>query len=128
MTVPTVLGDYMVVTNSQSCDGTGSEGYNNVVKGEKVKPVFDEPPNPTNVEEILQRIKSNDATLMEVNFNNIKAFGDMLRENRTLRSLNLESNFITGSGIQALVTRGSNWGPRWRWRLLGGCWRRTAVS
>lgn len=32
-----------------------------------------------------------------------QAFGDMLRANKTLQSLNLESNFITGSGIQALV-------------------------
>lgn len=35
-------------------------------------PVFDEPPNPTNVDETLQRIKSNDASLTEVNLNNIK--------------------------------------------------------
>lgn len=27
----------------------------------------------------------------------------MLRANKTLRSLNLESNFITGAGVQALV-------------------------
>lgn len=27
----------------------------------------------------------------------------MLRVNKTLRSLNLESNFITGAGVQALV-------------------------
>lgn len=27
----------------------------------------------------------------------------MLRENKTLKSLNLESNFITGTGVQALV-------------------------
>lgn len=32
-----------------------------------------------------------------------QAFSDMLRANKTLQSLNLESNFITGSGIQALV-------------------------
>ncbi|KAL8197211.1 UNVERIFIED_CONTAM: Tropomodulin-2 [Gekko kuhli] len=44
----------------------------NVVKGEKVKPVFEEPPNPTNVEATLQRIKANDPTLLEVNLNNIK--------------------------------------------------------
>lgn len=43
-----------------------------VVKGEKMNPVFDEPPNPTNVEETLQRIKSNDGSLTEVNLNNIK--------------------------------------------------------
>ncbi|KAG2470830.1 TMOD2 protein, partial [Polypterus senegalus] len=110
-----------------------------VVKGEKVKPVFDEPPNPTNVEETLQRIKDNDPTLLEVNLNNIKnipiptlkefskameknkhvkkfslaatrsndpvaaAFADMLKINKTLKSLNLESNFITGTGVQALI-------------------------
>lgn len=33
----------------------------------------------------------------------LQAFSDMLRENKTLRSLNLESNFITGAGVQALV-------------------------
>lgn len=43
-----------------------------VVKGEKVKPVFEEPPNPTNVEASLQRIKANDPTLTEINLNNIK--------------------------------------------------------
>ena len=43
-----------------------------VVKGEKILPVFDEPPNPTNVEESLRRIKENDVRLVEVNLNNIK--------------------------------------------------------
>uniref|UniRef100_W5N728 Tropomodulin 2 n=1 Tax=Lepisosteus oculatus TaxID=7918 RepID=W5N728_LEPOC len=135
-----ILGVHTLVTSTQSYDGSSStEGYNNVIKGEKVKPVFDEPPNPTNVEETLQRIKSNDPTLTEVNLNNIKnipiptlkdfakamekntcvkkfslaatrsndpiavAFADMLRENKMLKALNLESNFITGTGIQALV-------------------------
>ncbi|XP_029354861.1 tropomodulin-2 [Echeneis naucrates] len=135
-----ILGVHTLVTSSQTYDGTGAEeGYNNVIKGEKMNPVFDEPPNPTNVEDTLQRIKSNDSSLTEVNLNNIKnipiptlkdfakamernthvkkfslaatrsndpiavAFSDMLRENKTLRSLNLESNFITGAGVQALV-------------------------
>ncbi|XP_051952927.1 tropomodulin-2-like [Xyrauchen texanus] len=134
-----ILGVNTLVTSTQSYDSTGKDGYNNVIKGETVKPVFDEPPNPTNVEETLQRIKSNDSSLTEVNLNNIKnipiptlkelakamernthvkkfsmaatrsndpvavAFSDMLRENKTLRSLNLESNFITSAGVQALV-------------------------
>ncbi|XP_015231127.1 PREDICTED: tropomodulin-3 [Cyprinodon variegatus] len=135
-----ILGVHTLVTSNQTYDGTGSkEGYNDVIKGEKMNPVFDEPPNPTNVEETLQRIKNNDSSLTEVNLNNIKnipiptlkdfakamennthvtkfslaatrsndpvavAFSDMLRENKTLRSLNLESNFITGAGVQALV-------------------------
>ncbi|XP_061102616.1 tropomodulin-2 [Conger conger] len=133
-----ILGVHTLVSSTQSYDGS-KDGYNNVIKGEKVKPVFDEPPNPTNVEETLQRIKSDDATLTEVNLNNIKnipiptlkdyakametnthvkkfslaatrsndpiavAFADMLRENKSLKSLNLESNFITNAGMQALV-------------------------
>lgn len=32
-----------------------------------------------------------------------KAFADMLKVNKTLKSLNIESNFITGAGILALV-------------------------
>lgn len=47
-------------------------GTTDVVKGEKILPVFDEPPNPTNVEESLKRIKENDFRLVEVNLNNIK--------------------------------------------------------
>ncbi|CAK6975496.1 Hypothetical predicted protein [Scomber scombrus] len=135
-----ILGVHTLVTSNQTYDGTGArEGHNNVIKGEKMNPVFDEPPNPTNVEETLQRVKNDDSTLTEVNLNNIKnipiptlkdmakameknthvkkfslaatrsndpiavAFSEMLRENKTLRSLNLESNFITGAGVQALV-------------------------
>lgn len=42
-----------------------------VVQPDKYKPVPDEPPNPTNVEETLQKIKSNASDLEEVNLNNI---------------------------------------------------------
>ncbi|XP_077446015.1 tropomodulin-2 [Stigmatopora argus] len=133
-----ILGVHTLVTSNQTYDGTG-DGYNNVVKGEKMNPVFDEPPNPTNVEETLNRIRNNDASLTEVNLNNIKnipvptlkefakameknkyvtkfsmaatrsndpiavAFSETLRENKTLRSLNLESNFITAAGMQSLI-------------------------
>uniref|UniRef100_G3TZ04 Tropomodulin 2 n=1 Tax=Loxodonta africana TaxID=9785 RepID=G3TZ04_LOXAF len=46
--------------------------FSHVVKGEKVKPTFEEPPNPTNVEVSLQQMKANDPRLQEVNLNNIK--------------------------------------------------------
>ncbi|XP_033023514.1 LOW QUALITY PROTEIN: tropomodulin-2-like [Lacerta agilis] len=138
-----VLGVHNLVNNPKFDEGTttkdGKETVKNVVKGEKVKPVFEEPPNPTNVEASLQRIKANDPTLLEVNLNNIKnipiptlkdfakaletnthvtkfslaatrsndpvaiAFADTLKVNKTLKSLNIESNFITGTGILALV-------------------------
>ncbi|XP_063496759.1 tropomodulin-3 isoform X2 [Symphalangus syndactylus] len=104
-----ILGMHNLITNTQFCNIMGSsngvdqEHFSNVVKGEKILPVFDEPPNPTNVEESLKRIKENDAHLVEVNLNNIKAFAEMLKVNKTLKSLNVESNFITGVGILALI-------------------------
>lgn len=71
-----VLGVHNLVNNPKFDEGTTSQDgkgiVKNVVKGEKVKPVFEEPPNPTNVEACLQRIKANDPTLQEVNLNNIK--------------------------------------------------------
>ncbi|XP_042332164.1 tropomodulin-2 [Sceloporus undulatus] len=71
-----VLGVHNLVNNPKFDEGTtGKDGkgiVKNIVKGEKVKPVFEEPPNPTNVEATLQKIKANDPTLLEVNLNNIK--------------------------------------------------------
>lgn len=46
-----------------------------VVKPDTYKPVPDEPPNPTNVEETLRQIQANDGALEDVNLNNIKARG-----------------------------------------------------
>uniref|UniRef100_A0A9L0TD96 Tropomodulin 2 n=1 Tax=Equus caballus TaxID=9796 RepID=A0A9L0TD96_HORSE len=103
-----VLGVHNLLNNpkfdEETANSKGGKGpVRNVVKGEKVKPVFEEPPNPTNVEVSLQQMKANDPSLQEVNLNNIKAFADMLKVNKTLKSLNIESNFITGTGILALV-------------------------
>ncbi|XP_004611822.1 tropomodulin-3 isoform X2 [Sorex araneus] len=73
-----ILGMHNLITNTQFCsivgnsNGVDQEHFSNVVKGEKILPVFDEPPNPTNVEESLKRIKENDVRLVEVNLNNIK--------------------------------------------------------
>ncbi|NWH74101.1 TMOD2 protein, partial [Piaya cayana] len=75
--ISAVLGVHNMVNNpkfdeggARSKDGKGT--VRNVVKGEKVKPIFEEPPNPTNVEASLQRIKANDPSLIEINLNNIK--------------------------------------------------------
>ena len=42
------------------------------MKPDTYKPVPDEPPNPTNVEETLRQIQANDGALEDVNLNNIK--------------------------------------------------------
>ncbi|XP_018431578.1 PREDICTED: tropomodulin-3-like isoform X2 [Nanorana parkeri] len=133
-----ILGMHNLLPNNTS-NGYDSQGFPNVVKAEQLMPVSDEPPNPTNVEESLKRIKNNDPRLTEVNLNNIKnipiptlkefaralernthvklfsiaatrsndpvavAFADMLKVNQSLKSLNIESNFVTGTGILALI-------------------------
>lgn len=51
---------------SRLCSSSG------VVQPDKYKPVPDEPPNPTNIEEMLKRVRSNDKELEEVNLNNIQ--------------------------------------------------------
>lgn len=48
------------------------QGLNSVIQCTQYKPVPDEQPNDTDVEETLQRIKRNDPDLVEVNLNNIK--------------------------------------------------------
>ncbi|NWU11711.1 TMOD4 protein, partial [Cephalopterus ornatus] len=122
------------------CHPTASHrGAPRVVKPDSYKPVPDEPPNPTNVEETLQRIQDNDAALEDVNLNNIKdipistlkaiceamktnthvkrlslvatrsndpvahAVAEMLMQNKTLQSLNIESNFITSAGMMSII-------------------------
>ncbi|OXB55846.1 hypothetical protein ASZ78_007164 [Callipepla squamata] len=55
--------------------GPGSGRGNPVpahTRPDKYKPVPDEPPNPTNVEETLRQIQANDSALEDVNLNNIK--------------------------------------------------------
>ncbi|KAK2103703.1 Tropomodulin-2 [Saguinus oedipus] len=77
MLPPAVLGVHNLLNNpkfdEETANNKGGKGpVRNVVKGEKVKPVFEEPPNPTNVEISLQQMKANDPSLQEVNLNNIK--------------------------------------------------------
>ncbi|KYO35035.1 tropomodulin-1 isoform X5 [Alligator mississippiensis] len=143
--IAAILGMHTLMSNQQYYEALGSstivnkEGLNSVIKPTQYKPVPDEEPNSTDVEETLERIKNNDPELEEVNLNNIKnipiptlkayakalktntyvhkfsivgtrsndpvalALADMLKANSVLKSLNVESNFISGSGILALV-------------------------
>ncbi|KAK2543483.1 Tmod4 [Columba livia] len=131
--IAAILGMYTLMSNKQYydaiCSGniTNTEGINSVVKPDTYKPVPDEPPNPTNVEETLRQIQANDAALEDVNLNNIKAMktnthvkklslvatrsndpvanavAEMLTENKTLQSLNIESNFITSAGMMSIL-------------------------
>ncbi|KAG9345305.1 hypothetical protein JZ751_009851 [Albula glossodonta] len=144
--IAAILGMYTLMSNKQyydalGCSGTiaNTEGINSVVKPDQYKIYPDEPPNPTNVEETLQRIQQNDSSLTQVNLNNIKdlpiqtlkqifqamktnsnvkklsiaatrssdpvafAAAEMLEANKSLQSLNIESNFITAVGMKAVI-------------------------
>ncbi|XP_030878886.1 tropomodulin-1 [Leptonychotes weddellii] len=140
-----ILGMHTLMSNQQYYQALGSssivnkEGLNSVIKPTQYKPVPDEEPNSTDVEETLERIKNNDPKLEEVNLNNIRnipiptlkayaealkdnsyvkkfsivgtrsndpvahALAEMLKVNKVLKTLNVESNFISGAGILHLV-------------------------
>lgn len=76
--IAAILGMYTLMSNKQYYDAICSgeicntEGISSVVQPDKYKPVPDEPPNPTNIEEMLKRVRSNDKELEEVNLNNIQ--------------------------------------------------------
>ncbi|XP_030014722.1 tropomodulin-4-like isoform X1 [Sphaeramia orbicularis] len=188
--IAAILGMYTLMSNKQYYDALGTtgtiantEGINSVVKPDPFKIFPDELPNPTNVEETLDRIHNNDSSLTEVNLNNIKvhknmrtytrtlsnntkpalgilnlllflcthkhvsvlqdipiptlkeifegmkgnshveslsiaatrsndpvayACAEMLQENTSLQSLNIESNFITGDGMMAIIKAMAN--------------------
>ncbi|MBN3306156.1 TMOD1 protein, partial [Amia calva] len=143
--IAAILGMHTLMSNQQYYEALASstivnkEGLNSVIQSTQYKPVPDEEPNSTDIEETLEKIKNNDPDLLEVNLNNIKnipvptlkayaealkdnsyveklsivgtrsndpvayALADMLKVNATLKCLNVESNFITGNGILALV-------------------------
>ncbi|NXF40795.1 TMOD1 protein, partial [Nyctibius bracteatus] len=98
-----ILGMHTLMSNQQYYEALGSstivnkEGLNSVIKPTQYKPVPDEEPNSTDVEETLKRIQSNDADLEEVNLNNImnipiptlKAFAEALKNNTYVKKFSI---------------------------------------
>ncbi|KAL7980048.1 hypothetical protein Chor_001316 [Crotalus horridus] len=81
-----ILGMHNLISSSQfhdivgSSNGVGNESFTNVVKGEKIVPLFDEPPNPTNVEDCLQR---------NIPIPTLKEFAKALETNTYVKSFSL---------------------------------------
>ncbi|XP_041435895.1 tropomodulin-1 isoform X1 [Xenopus laevis] len=143
--IAAILGMHTLMSNQQYYEALASsnivnkEGLNSVIKPTQYKPVPDEEPNSTDVDDTLEQIKNNDPDLVDVNLNNIRnipiltlkdyaeamktnthvqkmsivgtrsndpvayALADMLKVNSTLKSLNVESNFISGTGILSII-------------------------
>uniref|UniRef100_A0A3Q3XMM2 Uncharacterized protein n=1 Tax=Mola mola TaxID=94237 RepID=A0A3Q3XMM2_MOLML len=129
--IAAILGMHTLMSNQQYYEALASstivnkQGLNSVIQCTQYKPVPDEEPNSTDVEETLQRMKRNDPDLVEVNLNNIKnipiktlkAYAEALIKNTVVERFSIvgtrsnnpvafalaESNFITGTGILALI-------------------------
>ncbi|NWS26543.1 TMOD1 protein, partial [Polioptila caerulea] len=98
-----ILGMHTLMSNQQYYEALGSstivnkEGLNSVIKPTQYKPVPDEEPNSTDVEETLKRIQNNDPDLEEVNLNNImnipiptlKAFAEALTNNTYVKKFSI---------------------------------------
>ncbi|VDO96878.1 unnamed protein product [Soboliphyme baturini] len=95
-----------------------------------VKMIPDEPPNDTDVADCMKRLRANDSTLKVVNVNNMKLIAaakesssletfslantalkdadakgliDLLKSSKSLKNLNVESNYLTGEMLASLL-------------------------
>ncbi|XP_004709489.2 tropomodulin-2 [Echinops telfairi] len=104
-----VLGVHSLLNNPKfdeetPCAESGKAAVRSKLMGNVCSGVAAEWPTNTHVKKFsLAATRSNDPTLLVTPFSHNQAFAEMLKVNKTLKSLNIESNFITGAGILALV-------------------------
>uniref|UniRef100_A0A3P9I8N8 Tropomodulin 1 n=2 Tax=Oryzias latipes TaxID=8090 RepID=A0A3P9I8N8_ORYLA len=101
--IAAILGMHTLMSNQQYYEALASstivnkQGLNSVIQCTQYKPVPDEEPNSTDVEETLMKIKRNDPDLVEVNLNNIKnipvptlkAYAEALMKNSVVERLSI---------------------------------------
>uniref|UniRef100_A0A4W5K8H7 Tropomodulin 1 n=1 Tax=Hucho hucho TaxID=62062 RepID=A0A4W5K8H7_9TELE len=101
--IAAILGMHTLMSNQQYYEALASsnivnkQGLNSVIQCTQYKPVPDEQPNSTDVEETLLRMQRNDPDLLEVNLNNIKnipvktlkAYADALTENTVVERFSI---------------------------------------
>nr|XP_046190420.1 tropomodulin-1-like isoform X1 [Oncorhynchus gorbuscha]XP_046190421.1 tropomodulin-1-like isoform X1 [Oncorhynchus gorbuscha]XP_046190422.1 tropomodulin-1-like isoform X1 [Oncorhynchus gorbuscha] len=101
--IAAILGMHTLMSNQQYYEALASsnivnkQGLNSVIQCTQYKPVPDEQPNSTDVEETLLRMQRDDPDLLEVNLNNIKnipvktlkAFAESLIENTVVERFSL---------------------------------------
>uniref|UniRef100_A0A4W5K8B3 Tropomodulin 1 n=1 Tax=Hucho hucho TaxID=62062 RepID=A0A4W5K8B3_9TELE len=98
--IAAILGMHTLMSNQQYYEALASSNIVNkqgVIQCTQYKPVPDEQPNSTDVEETLLRMQRNDPDLLEVNLNNIKnipvktlkAYADALTENTVVERFSI---------------------------------------
>jgi len=84
--------------------------FESVVKSFKPKVLPFEPPNPTDVDKTIEQVRTNDANLKILNWNNIKAIGndkfirlfDGLKKNTQLKNLSLANTGLSDAPSRSL--------------------------
>ncbi|XP_036372840.1 tropomodulin-1-like isoform X2 [Megalops cyprinoides] len=101
--IAAILGMHTLMSNQQYYEALASstivnkQGLNSVIQCTQYKPVPDEEPNSTDVQDTLEKMKSNDPDLLEVNLNNIrnipvptlKAYAEALKDNTVVERLSI---------------------------------------
>lgn len=101
--IAAILGMHTLMSNQQYYEALASstivnkQGLNSVIQCTQYKPVPDEEPNSTDVEDTLMRVKRNDPDLVEVNLNNIrnipiptlKAYAEALMKNTVVERFSI---------------------------------------
>ncbi|KAJ8339840.1 hypothetical protein SKAU_G00344730 [Synaphobranchus kaupii] len=101
--IAAILGMHTLMSNQQYYEALASstivnkQGLNSVIQCTQYKPVPDEEPNSTDVQDTLEKIRSNDPDLVEVNLNNIrnipvptlKAYAEAMKENTVVERLSI---------------------------------------
>ncbi|KAF5397663.1 Tropomodulin [Paragonimus heterotremus] len=83
-------------------------GFSGVAKGERPKPIPDEPPNTTDVEDSINKLNANDPDLVNLNLNNIKTMStevvkrlcEAVTKNTKLRELHMASTALTSAMVE----------------------------
>ncbi|XP_020383995.1 tropomodulin-1 isoform X1 [Rhincodon typus] len=101
--IAAILGMHTLMSNQQYYEALASstivnkEGLNSVIQPTQYKPVPDELPNSTDVEETLKQVEENDPELEEINLNNIKniplatlkAYAEALKNNTHVKKFSI---------------------------------------
>ncbi|VDK68261.1 unnamed protein product [Onchocerca ochengi] len=92
-----MMSDNRIITWEEAEQIMGYNTYNRPIKSSLPQPTRPtEPDNDTDVDWSIQQLRVDDPKLKQVNLNNMKPIFDVIASNTTLKSINLETNYLSG--------------------------------
>ncbi|OZC09435.1 hypothetical protein X798_03596 [Onchocerca flexuosa] len=92
-----MMSDNRIITWEEAEQIMGYSSYNRPIKSSLPQPTRPtEPDNDTDVDWSIQQLRIDDPKLKQVNLNNMKPIFDVIASNTTLKSINLETNYLSG--------------------------------